>query len=227
MSLNIVALHHQIKRGVNLQFVQCSSIYVQFENYIICSNQGMISLTLSATLPHLRPPQCEGNQVCVEANGRQMAVLYSSLLLAALGSGGIRPCVAAFGADQFIEDDPRQPKKTWVYFNWYYFALGVAILSASTLLVYTQDNVGWGWGLGIPTITMACAIIVFLIGYKMYRHLDPSGSPYTRVLQVCVAAFRKRKLAHTTDDQNLLYSNQELDSSISKDGLLHHSEQLK
>ncbi|XP_022734269.1 protein NRT1/ PTR FAMILY 3.1-like [Durio zibethinus] len=186
---------------------------------------GMISLTLSATLPHLRPPKCEGNQVCVEANGIQLAVLYLSLLLAALGSGGIRPCVVAFGADQFIEEDPKQPKKTWVYFNWYYFALGVAILSASTVLVYIQDNVGWGWGLGIPTIAMALSIIVFLIGYSLYRHLVPAGSPYTRVLQVSIAAFRKRKT--TISDSNLLYSNQELDASLSKDGMLLHSEQFK
>ncbi|XVE91415.1 hypothetical protein REPUB_Repub01dG0007600 [Reevesia pubescens] len=187
---------------------------------------GMISLTLSATLPHLRPPQCEGNQVCKEADSRQLAVLYLSLLLAALGSGGIRPCVASFGADQFIEEDPRQPKKTWRYFNWYYFALGVAILSASTVLVYIQDNVGWGWGLGIPTITMALSIFVFLIGYSLYRHLDPAGSPYTRVLQVSIAAFKKRN-APLISDSDLLYSNEELDASISKDGMLRHTEQLK
>ncbi|OMP06775.1 Proton-dependent oligopeptide transporter family [Corchorus olitorius] len=186
----------------------------------------MISLTLSATLPHLRPPQCQGNQICIEADGRQYAILYLSLLLASLGSGGIRPCVAAFGADQFIEDDPRQPKKTWVYFNWYYFAIGVAVLCASTLLVYVQDNVGWGWGLGIPTITMAFSIILFLVGYSLYRHLDPSGSPYTRVLQVSVAAFRKRK-ASSVSDSNLYYSNEVLDASISKDGVLQHTPQLK
>ena len=189
--------------------------------------QGLISLTLSATLPHLRPPQCEGNQVCIEANGRQYAVLYLSLLLAALGSGGIRPCVVAFGADQFIEDDPKQSKKTnWVYFNWYYFALGVAVLSGSTVLVYIQDNVGWGWGLVIPTITMALSIIVFFVGYSLYRHLDPAGSPYIRVLQVSVAAFRKRK-ASSVSDANLLYSDQELDASISKDGMLHRTKQFK
>ncbi|OMO60037.1 Proton-dependent oligopeptide transporter family [Corchorus olitorius] len=185
---------------------------------------GMISLTLSATLPHLRPPKCVGDEVCVEANGKQYAVLYISLLLAALGSGGIRPCVAAFGADQFIEDDPSKPKKTWVYFNWYYFSLGVAILTASTVLVYIQDNVGWGWGLGIPAISMAVSIILFLIGYCLYRHLDPVGSPYTRLVQVCVAAFRKRKVS--VSDSNL-YSNEELDASISKHGVLQHTQQLK
>ncbi|KAK8476843.1 hypothetical protein V6N13_017072 [Hibiscus sabdariffa] len=187
---------------------------------------GMIVLTLSAALPHLRPPPCEGNQVCQEANGTQTGILYLALLLAALGSGGIRPCVAAYGAEQFVEDDPRHPKKTWVFFNWYYFALGAAILIASTVLVYIQDHVGWSLGLGIPTIAMALSIIVFLLGYPLYRNLDPAGSPYTRVLQVCVAAFRKRKIPLVSNPR-FLYVNEELDASISTDGLLHHTKQFK
>ncbi|KAL4363142.1 hypothetical protein GQ457_04G011430 [Hibiscus cannabinus] len=187
---------------------------------------GMIVLTLSAALPHLRPPPCEGNQVCQEANGNQKGILYLALLLAALGSGGIRPCVAAYGAEQFVEDDPRHPKKTWVFFNWYYFALGAAILIASTVLVYIQDHVGWSLGLGIPTIAMALSIIVFLLGYPLYRNLDPAGSPYTRVLQVCVAAFRKRKIPLVSNPR-FLYVNEELDASISTDGLLHHTKQFK
>ncbi|XWS34028.1 hypothetical protein CRYUN_Cryun21dG0004400 [Craigia yunnanensis] len=187
---------------------------------------GMIILTLSAALPQLRPPPCEGNQVCQEANGNQLAVLYLSLLLAALGSGGIRPCVAAFGAEQFVEEDPKHPKKTWVYFNWYFFVLGASILLASTVLVYIQDNVGWSWGLGVPTIAMALSIIVFLIGYPLYRNLVPAGSPYTRVLQVFVAAFGKRKIPMVSDPK-FLYVNEELDASISTDGLLHHTRQLK
>ncbi|KAK8686783.1 hypothetical protein V6N13_125801 [Hibiscus sabdariffa] len=187
---------------------------------------GMIVLTLSAALPHLRPPPCEGNQVCQEANGTQTGILYLALMLAALGSGGIRPCVAAYGAEQFVEDDPRHPKKTWVFFNWYYFALGAAILIASTVLVYIQDHVGWSLGLGIPTIAMALSIIVFLMGYPLYRNLDPAGSPYTRVLQVCVAAFRKRKIPLVSNPR-FLYVNEELDASISTDGLLHHTKQFK
>lgn len=188
----------------------------------------MILLTLSASLPQLRPPKCDElrNQVCQEANGNQLAVLYLSLLLAAIGSGGIRPCVAAFGADQFVEEDPRNPKKTWIYFNWYYFALGASILLASTVLVYIQDNVGWSWGLGIPTIAMALSVVVFLIGYSLYRNLDPAGSPYTRVVQVVVSAFKKRKVPLVSDPK-FLYVNEELDASISTDGLLHHTKEFK
>ncbi|CAN1851667.1 Protein NRT1/ PTR FAMILY 3.1 [Linum perenne] len=138
---------------------------------------GMTGLTLSAILPHLRPPPCRPDDVkspCEEADTGQLAILYISLLLGALGAGGIRPCVVAFGADQFDESDPKQATKTWKYFNWYYFVMGVSILAAVTVVVYIQDNIGWGWGLGIPT-------------------LEPVGSPFTRLVQVMVAAWRKRR----------------------------------
>ncbi|GMI76863.1 NRT1/ PTR family 3.1 [Hibiscus trionum] len=186
---------------------------------------GMTSLTLSAILPQLRPPPCTGEQVCQQATAGQLAILYGSLLLGALGSGGIRPCVVAFGADQFDETNPKQSTKTWKYFNWYYFVMGASILLAVTVLVYIQDNIGWGWGLGIPTIAMFLSIITFVVGYPLYRHMDPAGSPFTRLLQVCVSAFKKRKLAMVSDP-NLLYRNEELDASISVGGKLVHTQQM-
>ncbi|XP_021593005.1 protein NRT1/ PTR FAMILY 3.1 isoform X2 [Manihot esculenta] len=186
---------------------------------------GMTSLTLSAILPNLRPPPCKGDY-CKEANTGQLAVLYASLLLTALGSGGIRPCVVAFGADQFDETDPKQSTKTWKYFNWYYFVMGVSILLAVTMLVYVQDNVGWGLGLGIPSIAMFLSIIAFIVGYPLYRNLDPAGSPFTRLLQVSVAAFRKRKLPMVSDPM-LLYQNEELDAPISIGGKLLHTKHMK
>ncbi|GLT76634.1 hypothetical protein SLA2020_482840 [Shorea laevis] len=188
---------------------------------------GMSILTLSAAMPRLRPPPCGGNQVCKEADGGQETILYVSLILAAIGAGGIKPCVAPFGADQFIDEDPRkQSNKTSVYFNWYYFTMEASGLIAVTVLVYVQDNIGWGWGLGIPTILMALSIIPFVIGYPLYRNLAPAGSPYMRLLQVAIAAFKKRK-ASMVSDPRLLYVNEELDASISADGSLHHTKQLR
>ncbi|MCL7037981.1 hypothetical protein MKW94_016865 [Papaver nudicaule] len=186
---------------------------------------GMIGLTLSAILPQFRPPPCEKNQVCIEANSGQLAILYISLLLTAIGSGGIRPCVVAFGAEQFDERDPEQKTKTWNFFNWYYFTMGLSILVAVTVVVYIQDNIGWGWGLGIPAGAMLLSIIVFVIGFPLYRNLNPSGSPFTRLLQVIVAAFRKRNLKMVSKD-TVLYENEELDAAISTTGVLVHTKQL-
>lgn len=100
------------------------------------------------------------------------------------------------------------------------------MLVAVTVVVYIQDNVGWGWGLGVPAVAMALSIIAFVFGYPLYRNMDPSGSPFTRLVQVCVAAFRKRKL-DMVSDQKLLYENEELDASISVAGKLVHTNQMK
>uniref|UniRef100_A0A251VIY6 Putative proton-dependent oligopeptide transporter family n=1 Tax=Helianthus annuus TaxID=4232 RepID=A0A251VIY6_HELAN len=191
------------------------------------SNQvGMISLTLSAILPNLRPPTCQDGQVCQEANTGQLAILYISLLLTAIGSGGIRPCVVTYGADQFDETDEKQKAYTWKFFNWYYFCVGTSTLVAVTIIVYIQDYVGWGWGLGVPSIAMAISIVAFVFGYPLYRNMDPSGSPFTRLVQVCVAAYKKRNLPMVSDAK-MLYENEELDASISVAGRLLHTEQMK
>ncbi|KAH6805386.1 Major facilitator superfamily protein [Perilla frutescens var. frutescens] len=182
---------------------------------------GMISLTVSAVVPNLRPPPCEKGENCEEANSGQLAVLYMSLLLTALGSGGIRPCVVSFGADQLEE----QKATTWKFFNWYYFCMGASILIANTVIVYIQDNIGWGWGLGIPTAAMFLSIIAFVFGYPLYRKLEPAGSPFTRLLQVTAAAFRKRNVPIMSS--SVLYENQDLDAAISVGGKLLHTKNIK
>ncbi|KAI3733982.1 hypothetical protein L6452_13441 [Arctium lappa] len=187
---------------------------------------GMVSLTTSAILPKLRPPPCQNGQICQEADTGQLAILYISLLLTAIGSGGIRPCVVAFGADQFDETDEKQKTSTWKFFNWYYFCMGASMLVAVTVIVYIQDYVGWGWGLGVPSIAMAISIVAFVFGLPLYRNMDPSGSPFTRLVQVCVAAYKKRNLAMVSDVK-LLYVNEELDAPISVAGRLLHTKQMK
>ncbi|KAK3442757.1 hypothetical protein EUGRSUZ_B03025 [Eucalyptus grandis] len=191
----------------------------------------MTLLTLSAVIPQLLPPPCNpsaSSTPCQEANGGQLAVLYVALLLGAIGSGGIRPCVVAFGADQFDETDPKQSTKTWKYFNWYYFVMGVSILVALTVVVYVQEDVGWGLGLGIPTVLMFLSVIALVCGFRLYRILDPAGSPFTRLLQVLVAAFRKRKVRVSRDGKAVeLYRNDELDAAISLGGRLVHTKHME
>ncbi len=37
------------------------------------------------------------------------------------GTGGIKPCVSSFGADQFDESDPKQAREKSSFFNWFYW----------------------------------------------------------------------------------------------------------
>ncbi|CAL5094931.1 unnamed protein product [Urochloa decumbens] len=197
---------------------------------------GMVGLVVSALLPSLRPPPCSPPSTpCRRASGLQLAVLYLSLLCTALGSGGIRPCVVAFGADQFEQEQEQQQKQKDAaeaeaerkrrYFNLYFFTMGFAVLLAVTVVVYIQDNVGWGWGFGIPAIAMLVSIVVFLVGYPIYVMLKPGGSPFTRLAQVVAAAFKKRDAA-VPEDPGMLYQDKELDALISTNGRLLHTNQL-
>lgn len=159
---------------------------------------GMVLLTLTTAVPSLVPPK-NG-----DANVGQLVAFYSALYLIALGTGGIKPCVSSFGADQFDDNDAREKKNKVSFFNWYYFSINIGALIASSILVYIQDNVGWTWGFGIPAAMMGVAIISFFSGTPFFRHQKPGGSPLTRIVQVFTAAFRKRRVA-ALPDPSLLY----------------------
>ncbi|GMY32709.1 protein NRT1/ PTR FAMILY 3.1-like [Fagus crenata] len=187
---------------------------------------GLINITISAIRPTLHPPPCPTKKNCKEASASQLWVLYLSLILTSLGTGGIRPCVVTFAADQINMTKSSVAARSWNFFNWYYFSMGMATLTALTFVVYIQENVGWGWGLGVPTIAMALSILAFLVGSPLYNRVEPVGSPFVRLAQVIVAAVKKRKEVVPADPA-LLYENKELDAAISLNGRLLHSNQFK
>ncbi|VAI72824.1 unnamed protein product [Triticum turgidum subsp. durum] len=129
------------------------------------------------------------------------------------GTSAMTPLIGAYLADACIGR------------FWYYFCNGASQLVAVTAVVYVQDNVGWGWGLGVPAFCMGVSVIAFVGGYPMYRRLDPSGSPFTRLAQVAVAAVRKRRVPKV-EDPGRLYENDEMDAPISMYGKLVHTPQL-
>jgi dipeptide/tripeptide permease len=62
---------------------------------------GMVCLALTSWLPGLTPGPYDDPTLL------QNALLFGSLGVIALGTGGIKPNVSAFGADQFDEKDPQ------------------------------------------------------------------------------------------------------------------------
>lgn len=182
----------------------------------------MTLLTLSASVPGLTPT-CNGDNC--HATAAQTAITFVALYLIALGTGGIKPCVSSFGADQFDDTDEEEKESKSSFFNWFYFVINVGAMIASSVLVWIQMNVGWGWGLGIPTVAMAIAVVFFFAGSKFYRLQKPGGSPLTRMLQVIVASFRKSKVK-VPGDKSLLYENQDDESNIQGSRKLQHTKIL-
>ncbi|KAM0996066.1 hypothetical protein ACFX13_006176 [Malus domestica] len=185
---------------------------------------GMTLLTMSASVPGMKPT-CVSKDSC-HANGGQTAAIFIALYLIALGTGGIKPCVSSYGADQFDDDDEVEKKHKGSFFNWFYFSINVGALIASSLLVWIQDNVGWGLGFGIPTVSMAIAVLSFFAGTRLYRNQKPGGSPLTRIIQVVVASIRKCKVK-VPEDISLLYETEDAESSIQGSRKLDHTNEFR
>lgn len=185
---------------------------------------GMATLTLSASVPALKPPPCL-ESICPDASLSQYAIFFLGLYLIALGTGGIKPCVSSFGADQFDDTDSAERVKKGSFFNWFYFSINIGALISSSFLVWVQDNWGWGLGFGIPTLFMGLAIGSFFLGTPLYRFQRPGGSPLTRICQVVVASVRKWNL-DVPSDSSLLHEFAE-ESAIKGSRKIEHSDELK
>lgn len=147
-------------------------------------------LTLSATLP---------------SDGESHAILFFfSLYLVAFAQGGHKPCVQAFGADQFDINHPQERKSRSSFFNWWYFTFTAGLLVSVSILNYVQDNIGWFLGFGIPCISMVIALFLFSLGTWTYRcSIPPSDQrrpPFSRIGRVFIAAISNCR-KQTTEQQ--------------------------
>ena len=154
---------------------------------------GLVALALSTVIPGLAPPALRGGDPTQPATLAQRFALYIPLYIVALGTGGIKPNVSAFGADQFDESDPADVADKKSFFNWFYLFVNVGSLLAVTTVVYVQDAVSWSVGFAIPAAAMAAAVGAFAAGAPRYRHVAPTESPMARVVRVLLAARKNAK----------------------------------
>ncbi|KAG1369886.1 putative protein NRT1/ PTR FAMILY 5.10 [Cocos nucifera] len=135
---------------------------------------GLVMLMLSAMLPALYPPKCSGtaDTTACPPTQLQVAIFHFSLYLVAIGQGGFKPCIEAFGADQFDENDPEECKAKSSFFNWWFFGMCSGATATTFVVNYVQDNISWALSFGMVCIFMGLAIIVFLLGSRTYRYYE-------------------------------------------------------
>ncbi|PRQ20391.1 putative proton-dependent oligopeptide transporter family, major facilitator superfamily [Rosa chinensis] len=138
---------------------------------------GLALLTVSAVLP---------------SSQLQVLLFFFSLYLVAVAQGGHKPCVQAFGADQFDRHDPEESKAKSSFFNWWYLSMCVGPMITFPVLAYIQDNLSWGLGFGLPCIVMVLALLIFLLGTRTYRYSikGDEDSPFVRIGKVFAVALR-------------------------------------
>jgi len=153
---------------------------------------------VATTIPGMRPPTCSSirkqHHECIQASGKQLALLYAALYTIAVGGGGIKSNVSGFGSDQFDTTDPKEERMMIFFFNRFYFFISIGSLFSVVVLVYVQDDIGRGWGYGISAGTMLVAVAVLLAGTPFYRFKRPQGSPLTVIWRVLFLAWKNKTL---------------------------------
>ncbi|KAI7753113.1 hypothetical protein M8C21_004980 [Ambrosia artemisiifolia] len=163
-------------------------------------------MSLQAHNTSLHPNPCGGKKSCM---GGMIGVLfYTSLALLALGCGGVRGALPAFGADQFDTSTPKGLKTQGSYFNWLLLSTTVGAAVGVIGFVWVGTNHGWWWCFLLATAGCVFGFSVFLLGNPFYRIQVPvpKDSPYLSIGRVIALAIRNRKVKLPENSEEL-YEN--------------------
>ncbi|KAL4310073.1 hypothetical protein GQ457_01G004460 [Hibiscus cannabinus] len=134
-------------------------------------------------------------------------VFFIALYVLAIGEGGHKPCVQTFAADQFDENDPQEKAAKSSFFNWWYVGIVTGASVTIVVVIYLQVS-------SIEScVSLAAALGVFLAGIKRYRKQGPTGSPFTMLAQVFVAAAKKRRVSETYGGRGICYEDDKTSGS--------------
>lgn len=139
---------------------------------------GNIVMCLSAL-----PPQTTGTPELIGP--------LIGLILIGFGTGGIKPCVSAFGGDQFSSD---QAKSLQQFFSVFYFAINAgSVLSTFLTPVFRHDiqcfdHDCYALAFGVPAVLMFVAVCVFFAGRAFYKVYPPSGNVVWTVMKASLCA---------------------------------------
>ncbi|XP_066263216.1 solute carrier family 15 member 2-like [Branchiostoma lanceolatum] len=117
------------------------------------------------------------------------------LVLIALGTGGIKPCVSAFGGDQFKDG---QTKQVQMFFSIFYFAINAGSLISTLVTPLLRDDVQcygadcFPLAFGVPAVLMVVATILFVVGTPFYKRNPPQGNVVVLVSKAIGNAVKNR-----------------------------------
>lgn len=138
---------------------------------------------------------------------------FSGLALLALGTGGIKPCVSSFGGDQFDEFDVERVSR---FFSIFYFTINAgSVLSMLITPILRKDVHCFGRqscfpiAFGLPALLMLIALLIFICGKSLYKHIVTEGTSIISIWNVYRDAFIERRKAVDKSKPLLEYARAE------------------
>ncbi|KAG0621785.1 hypothetical protein M758_3G048200 [Ceratodon purpureus] len=157
------------------------------------------------TILYLSVVYCLGNWVMAlsafpEPDPKTRGTLFwstsAALGLIAFGTGGIKPCGAAFGGDQIqytLPDGPMKERIQRQFFSMYYLAVNVGSFFSTVAGPYFRIHYSYSFAFAVPAVFMMGALLIFWFGRKTYYDQPPQGNVFAEVGSVVVDAVKLRE----------------------------------
>ncbi|XP_022170566.1 peptide transporter family 1-like isoform X2 [Myzus persicae] len=127
----------------------------------------------------------------------QKIVAVFGLFIISIGTGGIKPCVFAFGGDQF--QLPQQKKQLLHYTTVFLFIVSVGALISTFLTPELRHSVHclgrdtcFPLAFGVPALLMFTAIVVFVSGKSIYVNKKPERNIIAKTFGCIFYAIRTK-----------------------------------
>ena len=185
----------------SLNFTQTRSTTLihsfNFSAYFFTLFGGILSDSLLGryqTILSLSLVYCVGMAVLAGSSLSSSAPYFLfGLVLVAFGTGGIKPCVSAFGGDQF---NPSQVDAISTYFSIFYFTINAGSVLSMFITPIMRQNVHcfgeqscYPLAFGLPAALMFLATVVFFAGSRLYvKKPASSDASSLKVLKVIGSA---------------------------------------
>ena len=143
---------------------------------------------------------CVG-QACLAMFVTNRTGFYIGLGLIALGSGGIKPCVAAFVGDQFDQTNKHRAK---VVFEAFYWIINFGSFFASLLMPIFLRHLGPAVAFGVPGVLMFVSTAILWAGRKQYVMIPPAPPDphsFLRVSRDAIASGLRGQVARRHRDR--------------------------
>ncbi len=115
-----------------------------------------------------------------------LTAAYVGLVLIAIGTGGIKPCVSANVGDQFGRGNWHRVEKI---FQAFYFIINFGSAFATLLIPWTRKMWGWQVAFAIPGVLLALATVVFWAGRHRFVHVPPKPGGKLGLLDTLSSVF--------------------------------------
>nr|AAC39119.1 low-affinity peptide transporter [Caenorhabditis elegans] len=131
----------------------------------------------------------------------------SGLLIIAFGTGGIKPCVSAFGGDQF---ELGQERMLSLFFSMFYFSINAGSMISTFIspIFRSQPCLGqdscYPMAFGIPAILMIVATLVFMGGSFWYKKNPPKDNVFGEVSRLMFRAVGNKMKSGSTPKEHWL-----------------------